>query len=144
MNKVVLIGRLANDPEIRQTQSGAKVASYRLAVDRNNAEREADFIGCIAWNKGAEFAERFLHKGTKIAIEGRITTGSYTKQDGSKVYTTDVTVDRHEFCESKASATEAADNNAWKPEAPSNNSFSNSNSYNGGFDPFDSAEDLPF
>ena len=146
MNRCFLIGRIANDVEVRQTQSGARVASYRLAVDRNTADKEADFISCVAWNKGAEFAERFLHKGMKIAIEGRITTGSYTKQDGSKVYTTDVIVDRHEFCESKTSAAESvtatAESSTWKTEN-SGNSFGG-NSYNDSFAPFDSAEDLPF
>lgn len=106
MNKVILIGRLAADPELRHTQSGKAVASYRLAVDRQNkqdGQPEADFINCVAWNKSAEFASTYLHKGTKIAIEGRIQTGSYEK-DGVKHYTTDIIVDRHEFCESKKSS----------------------------------------
>ena len=103
MNKVILIGRLTVDPEIRQTNSGKKVASYRLAVDRNvktEGQPEADFINCTAWGKTGEFAEKYLHKGMKIAIEGRIQTGSYEK-DGQKHYTTEIIVDRHEFCESK-------------------------------------------
>lgn len=106
MNKVILIGRLTVEPEIRQTNSGKKVASYRLAVDRNvktEGQPEADFINCTAWGKTGEFAEKYLHKGMKIAIEGRIQTGSYEK-DGQKHYTTDIIVDRHEFCESKRSA----------------------------------------
>lgn len=80
------------------------MASYRLAVNRNikkDGQTEADFINCIAWNKSAEFAKNFLHKGIKIAVEGRIQTGSYSKDDGTKVYTTDVVVERHEFCESR-------------------------------------------
>ena len=104
MNKVILIGRLTADPEIRQTQSGKCVASYRLAVDRNfksDGQPEADFINCVAWEKSGEFCRDYLHKGTKIAIEGRIQTGSYTKDDGTKVYTTDVLVNHHEFCEKK-------------------------------------------
>lgn len=105
MNKVILIGRLVADPEIRYTQSGKAVASYRLAVDRpfkQDGQQEADFINCVAWGKTGEFAGNYLHKGTKIAIEGRIQTGSYEK-DGVKHYTTDVVVDRHEFCESRSS-----------------------------------------
>ena len=102
MNRVILIGRLVNEPEAKTTQSGTAVSRYRLAVDRQKGE--ADFLSCIAFGKGAEFANRFLHKGMKIAVEGRIQTGSYTKDDGSKVYTTDIVVDRHEFCESKGAA----------------------------------------
>lgn len=106
MNKVILIGRLTVDPEIRVTNSGKKVASYRMAVDRNvksEGQPEADFINCTAWGKTGKFAEKYLRKGMKIAIEGRIQTGSYEK-DGVKHYTTDIIVDRHEFCESKRSA----------------------------------------
>lgn len=102
---MILIGRLTADPEIRQTNSGKTVASYRLAVDRNvktEGQPEADFINCTAWGKTGEFAEKYLHKGTKIAIEGRIQTGSYEKE-GVKHYTTDIIVNRHEFCESKRS-----------------------------------------
>lgn len=106
MNHVTLIGRLTADPEIRSTQSGKTVASYRLAVDRNvktEGQPEADFINCKAFGKTGEFAEKYLHKGTKIAVEGRIQTGNYEK-DGVKHYTTDIIVDRHEFCESKRSS----------------------------------------
>lgn len=106
MNKVILIGRLTAEPEIRHTNSGKTVASYRLAVDRNvksEGQPEADFINCTAWGKTGEFAEKYLRKGMKIAIEGRIQTGSYEK-DSVKHYTTDIIVDRHEFCESKRSA----------------------------------------
>lgn len=106
MNKVILIGRLTSDPEVMNTQSGKAVARYRLAVDRQrkkDGQQEADFISCVAWDKGAEFASRYLSKGTKIAVEGRIQTGSYEK-DGVKHYTTDVIVERQEFCESKNAA----------------------------------------
>lgn len=112
MNKVILIGRLVADPEIRYTQSGKAVASYRLAVDRpfkQDGQQEADFINCVAWGKAGEFAGNYLHKGTKIAIEGRIQTGSYEK-DGVKHYTTDIVVDRHEFCESRSSGQAATAN----------------------------------
>ena len=111
MNKAILIGRLTADPEIRQTQSGTSVARYRLAVDRpkkqDGSDQEADFLSCVCFGKSADFAGKYLHKGTKIAVEGRIQTGSYEK-DGAKHYTTDIIVDRHEFCESRQAASGTA------------------------------------
>lgn len=107
MNKVILIGRLVADPDIRHTQSGKCVASYRLAVDRpfkSDGQPEADFINCVAWGKNGEFCQRYLHKGMKIALEGRIQTRTYDDKDGKKVYVTEVIVEHHEFCESKRSA----------------------------------------
>lgn len=101
MNKVVLIGRLARDPDIRTAQNGTQVARYTLAVDRRGKKGEAEFISCIAFQKGAEFAEKYLRKGMKIAIAGHIQTGSYTNKDGQKVYTTDVVLDDQEFVEKK-------------------------------------------
>lgn len=111
MNKVILIGRLAADPEIRFTQSNKCVASYRLAVDRAfkaEGQPDADFIGCVAWGKNGEFCQKYLHKGMKIAVEGRIQTRNYDDKDGKKVYVTEVIVDHHEFCESKSSGQAAA------------------------------------
>ena len=107
MNKVILIGRLAADPEVRYSQgeNATAIARYRLAVDRRykrEGEQTADFISCVAFGKNGEFVEKYLHKGTKIAISGRIQTGSYTNKDGQKIYTTDVVVEEHEFCESKS------------------------------------------
>ena len=110
MNKVILMGRLTRDPEVRYTQGENQmaVARYTLAVDRrfnrNNDENTADFISCVAFGKSGEFAERYLRKGTKIAVTGRIQTGSYTNKDGVKVYTTDVVVEDQEFAESKNSS----------------------------------------
>ena len=104
MNKVILVGRLTKDPEIRATEN-TTIAMYSLAVDRKfkrDGEPTADFITCKAFGRGGEFAEKYLHKGTKIAVVGHIQTGSYTNKDGNKVYTTDVIVDEHEFVESKA------------------------------------------
>ena len=98
MNKVILAGRLTKDPDVRETTNGMKVARYTIAVDRY--KEGADFINCIAFDKRAEFAEKYLSKGRKIMIEGHIQTGSYEK-DGHKVFTTDVVIDSHEFCESK-------------------------------------------
>lgn len=107
MNKVLLMGRLTRDAEVRYSQgeNTMAIARYNLAVDRVGAkdgQPSADFISCVAFGKNAEFAEKFLKKGMKIAIEGRIQTGSYTNKDGQKVYTTDVIVEHHEFCESKS------------------------------------------
>lgn len=113
MNKVILLGRLTRDPEVRYTQGNEPmaVARYSLAVDRQGKKDEnkqnADFISCVAFGKRGEFAEKYLHKGTKIAVCGRLQTGSYTAQDGTKRYTTDVVVDEHYFCESKGAISEA-------------------------------------
>ena len=108
MNKVILMGRLTRDPNI-STANGetmTTVARFTLAVDRRFSKKEgeqsADFIGCVAFGRQAEFAEKYLRQGTKIAISGRIQTGSYTNRDGQKVYTTDVVVEDQEFAESKA------------------------------------------
>lgn len=107
MNKVILMGRLTKDPEIRYSQGAngsTAIARYSLAVDRKfkqEGQPNADFINCIAFGKLGEFAEKYLHKGTKIAVVGRIQTGSYTNKDGQKVYTTDVVVEEQEFAESK-------------------------------------------
>jgi single-strand DNA-binding protein len=110
MNKVILMGRLTRDPEIRYSQGNDQmaIARYTLAVDRrfnrNNSDQTADFIGCVAFGKSAEFAEKYLKQGTKIVATGRIQTGSYTNKDGNKVYTTDVVIEDQEFAESKASS----------------------------------------
>ncbi len=104
MNKVLLIGRLTRDPEIRYSQNNTAIARYTLAVDRmtRNTEQSADFIRCVCFNKTAEFAEKYFHKGIKIAITGRIQTGSYTDREGQTVYTTDIVVENQEFCESQS------------------------------------------
>jgi single-strand DNA-binding protein len=115
MNKVILMGRLTRDPDVRysNSQSGDQlaIARYTLAVDRRFARRNgsddqqtADFISCVAFGRQGEFAEKYLHQGTKIAVTGRIQTGSYTNKDGQKVYTTEVVVEEQEFAESKASS----------------------------------------
>ena len=112
MNSVILMGRLTRDPDIRWTQGNpsTQIARYTLAVDRIGKDKDADFISCIAFNKSADFAEKYLHKGTKILVEGRIQTGSYTNKDGQKVYTTDIIVDSHEFAESAKSENNAQNN----------------------------------
>lgn len=103
MNHVEIMGRLTKDPDVKYSNEMA-VARYTLAVDRPTKDKATDFISCVAFGKAGEFAERYLHKGTKIVIEGRIQTGSYTKQDGTKVYYTDVVAEKHHFCESKGQA----------------------------------------
>jgi len=125
MNKVILMGRLTREPEVRYSQGERQmaIARYTLAVDRrgrsnNNGEATADFIQCVAFDRAAEFAEKYLHQGTKMLVTGRIQTGSYTNRDGQKVYTTDVIVEDQEFAESKAS---------------SDNNGGYNNNYNGGY-----------
>lgn len=131
MNRVVLMGRLTKDPEIRYTQGADPmcVARYTLAVDRRGTKKEgnkqtADFISCVAFGKAGEFAEKYLHKGMKVAVSGHIQTGSYTRQDGTKVYTFDVVAEDQEFCESKQS-NDTAQNYTPKepPKAPDVNDF---------------------
>ena len=109
MNKVILMGRLTRDPEVRYSQgeNASAVARYTLAVDRRfkrDGEQSADFINCVAFGRTAEFAERYLRQGVKIAVTGRIQTGSYTNRDGVKVYTTDVVIEEQEFAECKAAS----------------------------------------
>ena len=113
MNKVILIGRLTKDPEVRYTQGATStaIARYTLAVDRRlkrENEPSADFINCVVFGKAAEFTEKYLRKGTKIAVTGRIQTGSYTNKDGQTVYTTDVVVEDQEFAESKGASSDNA------------------------------------
>ena len=113
MNKVILLGRLTKDPDVRQSQGAEPVtiARYTLAVNRRGKKEEgqqADFISCVAFGKAGEFAEKYLHKGTKICVSGRIQTGSYIRQDGTKAYTTDVVIEEQEFAESKADSGRSA------------------------------------
>jgi single-strand DNA-binding protein len=112
MNKVILMGRLTRDPEVRYSQAAEPlaIARFSLAVDRRgrrdaaNGDQTADFINCVSFGRTAEFAEKYFKKGTKIAITGRIQTGSYTNKDGVKVYTTEVVVEEQEFAESKSAS----------------------------------------
>ncbi len=104
MNKVILIGRLIKDPDIRTGTNDTKIARYILAVERQyrkNNDRTSDFINCVALGKNGEFAEKYLYKGIKIAVIGTWQTGNYTDKDGKKVYTNDCLVETHEFAESK-------------------------------------------
>lgn len=106
MNLVIEMGRLTRNPEIKYTASGMAIASYTLAVDRRgkkkDGEQTADFIPCKAWDKSAEFAEKYFRQGMRVLVRGRLQTGSYTNKDGVKVRTTEVMVDEQEFADSKA------------------------------------------
>ena len=127
MNKVILMGRLTRDPEVRYSagENALAVARYTLAVDRRfrrDGEASADFISCVAFGRTAEFAEKYFRQGLKIAVTGRIQTGSYTNRDGQKVYTTDVVVEEQEFAESKASTDSYAASRQQQNFAPSTSS----------------------
>ncbi|MEK4427579.1 single-stranded DNA-binding protein [Solibacillus sp. FSL K6-1523] len=108
INRVVLVGRLTKDPELRYTPSGIPMARFTIAVNRTfssqSGEKEADFIGCIAWRKQAENLANFMRKGSLIGVEGRIQTGSFEGQDGKRVYTTDVVADSVQFLEPRGGA----------------------------------------
>ena len=112
MNRVILIGNLANDPESRTTQSGIAQCSFRLAVQRRfknaSGEREADFLPVVCWRKTAEFAQRYLAKGRKVAVEGSIQTRSYDAQDGSKRYVTEIIADSVEAVGSREESAQGA------------------------------------
>ena len=119
------MGRLTDEPKSFQTQSGTKMTRYTLAVDRfsKDDKKAADFISCITFGKISEFAGQYLHKGTKIVVQGNIKTGNYTDKDGKKVYTTDVIVTNHFFCESKA--TQQAQVQTQQTPPPANPDFVN-------------------
>ena len=122
MNKVVLMGRLTRDPEVRYSQgeNALAIARYTLAVDRRfkrDGEQTADFINCVVFGKSAEFTERYFRQGMRVVVCGRIQTGSYTNRDGVKVYTTEVVVEEQEFAESKAAA--ANNGGGYQQAAPS-------------------------
>ena len=114
MNKVIFMGRLTRDPIVRYSsgENPQAVARYTLAVDRRfrrqNDDQTADFISCVAFGRQGEFAEKYLHQGTKIVVSGRLQTGSYTKNDGTRVYTTDVVIEEQDFAESKSVSSENA------------------------------------
>ena len=147
MNKVILMGRLTRDPDVRysQNENSTCIANYTLAVDRRfkkqGDEQTADFIRCVAMGKGGEFAEKYLHQGTKIVVEGRIQTGSYTNKDGQKVYTTDVMVESQEFAESKSASQQNENSQSSAPTRPNPTSASNDGFLN---IPDGIEEELPF
>ena len=124
MNKVILMGRLTRDPEVRYSQgeNSTAIARYTLAVDRRfkrDGEQTADFINCVVFGKSAEFTERYFRQGMRVVVCGRIQTGSYTNKEGNRVYTTDVVVEEQEFAESKAAAANYNGNRDGYQQAPS-------------------------
>ena len=124
MNKVILMGRLTRDPEVRYSagENALAIARYTLAVDRRfrrDGEASADFISCVVFGRGAEFAEKYFHQGIRIVVSGRIQTGSYTNREGQKVYTTEVVVEEQEFAESKAASDNYAASHLQQNTAPS-------------------------
>lgn len=141
MNKVILVGRLTRDPELRTTQSGVSVCSFTVACDRRyqkqGEERQADFINCIAWRQQADFICKFFTKGMRIALDGSIQTRSWDDNDGNKKYATEVVVDHAEFAQSKNEGSGSF--SAPAPAAP----FSAPSADIDGFMPVEE-EDLPF
>ena len=131
MNKVILCGRLTKDPEVRYSagENATAFGSYSLAVDRrfkrDGDEQTADFIRCLVFGKAAEFSEKYLKKGTKMIVEGRIQTGSYVNKDGQKVFTTDVVVENQEFAESKKASGAGYETGSAPAQKPVDNSFMN-------------------
>lgn len=145
MNKVILIGRLTRDPEVRYTQGDKPtcIVRYTLAVDRRlkrDGQDTADFIPCVAFGRSGEFVEKYCKKGIKLAVTGRIQTGSYTNKDGQKVYTTEVIVEEQEFAESKN-----ADGNGRQQAAADGNGRQTEDGLDGFMDiPQGIDEELPF
>ena len=137
MNSVQLVGRLTRDQEMRYTDGGSAIARFSLAVDRRYKSENgptADFLNCVAFGRTAEFIEKYFRKGMRMGCQGRIQTGSYTNNDGQKVYTTDVVVESCEFVESKASQQPEENNNGFGPA--DENGFMNI--------PDDIDEEIPF
>ena len=148
MNKVILMGRLTRDPEVRYSQgdNATAIARFTLAVDRRikrDNEASVDYINCVSFGRSAEFAEKYFHKGTKIVIVGRIQTGSYTNKDGQKVYATDIVIEEQDFAESKAASQQ---NNSGNAQNASNNQQAQQPKPQTSPDGFMSADDegLPF
>lgn len=150
INRVVLVGRLTKDPELRYTPNGVAVTNFRLAVNRpftnQNGEREADFINVIVWRKAAENVANYLHKGSLAGVDGRIQTRNYEGQDGKTVYVTEVVADSVQFLEPKNGSNNNQDFN--NNNAGNNNPFGGGNQFNDPFSnstPIDiSDDDLPF
>lgn len=142
MNKAILVGRLTKDPELKTTGSGVSVCSFTLAINRRfkNAEGgyDADFINCVAWRQQAEFISKYFSKGRMVGISGSIQTRSYDREDGQRVYITEVVADEVSFVDSKSQSDSA-------PTTPAtNNTTANSFGADDGFIPMPADDDLPF
>lgn len=122
INRVILIGRLTKDPELKYTSSGAAVGSFNLAVNRQftnaNGDREADFINCVIWRKSAENFANFTHKGSLVGIDGRLQTRNYENKQGQRIYVTEVVVDNFSLLEKRASDNSNANQTQSKPTDP--------------------------
>lgn len=139
MNKVILLGRMAKDPELRSTQSEKAVATFTVACDRIFAKGEADFINCVAWNKTAEFVNRYFKKGDRISLCGRIQVRSW-EDNGQKRYATEVVADEVEFAQSKS---EGMQSPTPQPQIETTGNFGNIPAMIDDFVPIDDS-DLPF
>lgn len=150
LNTAIIMGRLTADPELRTTAGGVETTRFTVAVDRDfqqqGQEKQTDFINCVAWRQSAQFITKYFRKGSMIAVQGSIRTGSYTAQDGSKRYTTDIQVDRANFCGSKAeSGTNAGNSDRYAAPAPNSMPSSYQTAGTEDFDTTFPAEDgLPF
>ena len=128
INRVVLVGRLTRDPELRKTQSGTSVCSFTMAVGRRvstQGQPDADFINCVVFGKSAEFTERYFRQGMRVLVSGRIQTGNYTNREGQKVYTTEIVVNSQEFADSKGAGSGSGSGSSATPSAPMGDGFMN-------------------
>ncbi|MBC1521423.1 single-stranded DNA-binding protein [Listeria aquatica] len=154
MNRVVLVGRLTKDPELRYTPAGVAVATFTLAINRNfkngQGEQEADFINCVVWRKPAENVANFLKKGSLAGVDGRIQTRNYEGQDGKRVYVTEVVAESVQFLEPKVASTSNSNQHVGNQsysqrKAPQATQNASSNPFAGNGKPIDiSDDDLPF
>lgn len=154
LNRVVLVGRLTKDPELKYTQSGVAVCRFTLAVNRpfkNDGEQQADFVSCVAWRKTAENTANFLKKGSLAGIDGRIQTGSFEGQDGKRVYTTDVVAESVQFLEPKNSSGQSNSSGGQAPPQQQSGQYGQQQYTPPADDPFNNSgpvtvddSDLPF
>jgi single-strand DNA-binding protein len=151
INRVVLVGRITKDPELRKTQTGKSVASFTVACNRRTTagqQEQADFIRCTTWERTAEFVGQYVRKGSLIGVEGRITTGSYDGQDGKKVYTTEVTCDSVQLLESKGASENRSQNFTAPSQGQSQGYYPDNNTADEDFNTGPlldiSSDDLPF
>lgn len=133
INRVVLVGRLTRDPELRKTQSGTSVCSFTMAVGRRvstQGQPDADFINCVAWNKTADLMTQYLHKGSLIGLEGRIQTRSYDNQQGQRVYVTEVVADNFQLLESRSASENRQQSGGFQSSGQSAGGFGGNNNSN--------------
>ena len=149
LNKVILIGNLTADPELKQTQSGISVVSFTIAINRRyqsknatEGQQTADFINIVAWRQSAEFVSRYFKKGKPILVCGSIQSRSYTDNQGNKRYVTEVVADEVGFVESKSESSGGA--SQYTPDAYTTPSYSNTNAAEPKFEPVTDEDDLPF